>query len=176
MLDQYRTLLKESNAISSRTAYVMDDESAVAFRLMPELALLVKKPRHEWVSQDETYLYRHMKSLEEEQKMMESLHWQQGIRQMQFEKPPVFKLLWADSGNSVASILMESRGLLLMKKHTKDTARQSLIQKSATCGTKSCLRQYSRSYDAAHNLNSPHQWRVLRTRHANQSTGSANGE
>ena len=37
--------------------------------------------------------------------MMESLHWQQGIRQMQFEKPPVFKLLWADSGNSVALYL-----------------------------------------------------------------------
>lgn len=110
MLDQYRTLLEENNVISLRRAVVIDDGSSVGFHLMPAWlgsSIPGSKPKgFDWVSQDFAYLYRHVKSLQEEEKLVRSINsWQQAIRPMRFEKPPIFKLLWADSGNTVALYL-----------------------------------------------------------------------
>ena len=109
-MEQFQTLFEENNIISLRTAYVMDDWNIVSFRLTPawmESSIPKNKPKgYDWVSEDFAYVYRHMKSPKEEEELMQSIQrWQQTIRPMQFEKPPVFKLSWADSGNSVALYL-----------------------------------------------------------------------
>jgi hypothetical protein len=107
-------LLQENNVISLRTAIVGDDGNLVGFSLYPaDLTSLIPKGRtwwapkdFEWVSQDSTWLYRHMRSAADERKLMHGFPCvEQDVRPMVFENPPEFKLLWADSGNSVALYL-----------------------------------------------------------------------
>lgn len=110
MLDQYKTLLEENNVISLRRAVVIDDGSWVSFQLMPAWlgsSIPGSRPKgFDWVSQDFARLYRHMRSVVEEAKLMSAFPCvEQDVKPMRFEKPPEFKLLWADSGNSVALYL-----------------------------------------------------------------------
>lgn len=111
-----KTLLKEENVTSSRTACVKDDGNMVEFTLFPAdlLASLHRKRIGEITAKDIqslssrycTWLYRHLKPPSEELKLMEGAPCpQHDLRPMVFEKPPAFKLLWADAGNSVAVLL-----------------------------------------------------------------------
>ncbi|MGA3284448.1 MAG: hypothetical protein ABSD57_08325 [Verrucomicrobiota bacterium] len=110
MLDQYKTLLEENNVISLRTAYVIDDGNIVDLRLMPkwlESSIPEGKPKGVgWVLEDSAWLYRHKRSADGEMALMNGFPCvEQDIKPMLFVKPPEFKLLWTDSGNSVALFL-----------------------------------------------------------------------
>lgn len=116
MFDQYKTLLESENIISLRTAWVVDDGNLVSFRLMPADTTVSRRAGRnwwvskdfEWVSQDQAFLYRHAKTFEENKRLARTVHrWQLDLRQMRFEKPPVFRLVWLESGHSVAVFLCE---------------------------------------------------------------------
>jgi hypothetical protein len=107
-------LLEENNVISLRTAYVGDDGNLVTFRLNPaDYTSLIPKGRtwwapkdFDWVEQDCTWLYRHMRSSSGEKELACGFFpVEQGVGPMSFEKPPEFKLVWTDSGHSVALYL-----------------------------------------------------------------------
>jgi len=106
MEDYPKTIFEEENVISLRTVYVTDDGNLVSFRLMPawiQSSIPAKPKGYEWVEQDCAFLYRRVRSREDENQLIESLaRWQQCIKPIHFETPPVFSLVWADSGNSVA--------------------------------------------------------------------------
>jgi hypothetical protein len=60
----------------------------------------------DWMSEDRVLLYRNAMPADDEgtpSTKFSSL--EPIVRQMSFERPPEFKLLWADSGQSVALIL-----------------------------------------------------------------------
>jgi len=108
-----RTLLLEDNIISLRTAFVQDDGNLVSFCLMPAwLESSIPRKRSlapkdfEWASQDLAWLYRHMRSASEETALMSGFpRMSQDVKPMVFQKSPEFKLIWTDSGNSVALFL-----------------------------------------------------------------------
>jgi hypothetical protein len=108
-----RTVLVEDNIISLRTAIVFDDGVKVNFRLMPvclDSAIPTstgKAPKdYDWVSHDNCYLYRHVRSEDEEKGAACESPWvDQFVRPVRFENSPKIKLLWADSGNTVALYL-----------------------------------------------------------------------
>lgn len=109
-----KTLLKEQNVTSLRTACVNDDGNIVEFTFFPTdmLSLLPKRKGKlaakdfEPLSRYWTWLYRHLKPPADEKKLMEGApRIEHNLRPMAFERPPAFKLLWADSGNSVALLL-----------------------------------------------------------------------
>jgi hypothetical protein len=106
MADSPRILLEESNVISLRTAFVIDDGNVVCFRLMPAWldSSVPSKPRDfEWTSQDYAYLYRRRLSPVQERELMQSLNrWLQQVRPLQFAILPEFGLVWSENGNSVA--------------------------------------------------------------------------
>ncbi len=114
MAHRTRTLIEEENVVSLRTAYVYDNGNLVSFCLNPtDLVSLIPKGRtwwapkdFDWVSQDSTWLYRHLRSPSEEEELMRgSPIVDQDIKPLVFEKPIDLKLLWADSGHSVALYL-----------------------------------------------------------------------
>jgi hypothetical protein len=103
-------LFREDNIISLRTAFITKNEGRVYFGLPPA----------NWISLDSqgtsdalamdryaTWLYRELRSPLEENKLLRA--WpqilDQDLKPMCFEKGPEFKLLWTDSGNSVAVCL-----------------------------------------------------------------------
>jgi hypothetical protein len=108
-------LLEENNVISLRTAYVHDGGNLVSFSLDPADMLSmfseIKKqwaPKDfEWVSKDHTWLYRHLRSPSDEEKLMQTFPpiVENDIKPLVFTNQPEFKLLWADSGHSVALYL-----------------------------------------------------------------------
>jgi hypothetical protein len=106
-------LLREENVISLRTAFVRDDGDVVSFRLR-----LASIPRpigrswwapkdFEWVSQDSAWLYRHLRSPEQEEALMRiwPSTFQHGVKPLVFTAPPRFKLVWTGSGQGVALYL-----------------------------------------------------------------------
>lgn len=105
------TLLSEENIISLRTAFVLDDGNIAEFRLMPKcldssIPGIHEQKAVEWALRDNAYIYRHRRSPEDENDLIQGFPCvEQGIRPMVFEKPPEFRLLWADSGESVALYL-----------------------------------------------------------------------
>jgi hypothetical protein len=110
MQDEFEILLEETNVISLRTVHVMDANNIVSIGLLPAwLESSIPRKRgsapkdYEWAGQDFAYLYRHLLSPSEEEAMAKAfVSVEREIRLLVFEKPPVFKLLWTDSGNSVA--------------------------------------------------------------------------
>jgi hypothetical protein len=103
-MDDTLTLLEENNVISLRTAFVLDDGDLVSLRLMP--VSLDSSKDLSWVSLDRTWLYRHKRSDSEELELrLEFPCVEQDVRPMVFEKPPELRLLWSDSGHSVALYL-----------------------------------------------------------------------
>jgi hypothetical protein len=114
MRDQAETLLEEENIISLRTAFVADDGNLVDFRLLPDwVGSAIPKKKNwapkdfDWVSYDYAYLYRHKRSGagEEDLAVDQHPHIEEGIKPLTFDKKPEFKLLWTDSGHSVALYL-----------------------------------------------------------------------
>ena|SRR6266496_1448930 len=107
-------LFQESSVISLRTVFVQDNGNLVSFSLTPaDLTALMTRGRtwsapkdFEWVMQDTAWLYRRMRSLADEMKLMSDFHCvEQDVRPITFARPPEFKVRWADSGNSVALYL-----------------------------------------------------------------------
>jgi hypothetical protein len=114
MAHQKSVILVENNIISLRTAFITDLGSLVAFRLQPtDLASKVPQGRtrwapkdFDWVKQDSVWLYRHMRSADDELKLKTSTPTVDlGVKPLSFEATPRFKLIWADSGHSVAVCL-----------------------------------------------------------------------
>lgn len=111
------TLLQETNVISLRTASVRDDGDMVTFRLRPadiQSILPTGKERFapkdfECALQDFVWLYRHTRSELDELKLQREFpSVQQSIKPMLFKTPrPQFRLLWSDSGHSVALFINE---------------------------------------------------------------------
>lgn len=112
-MDGVRTLLEEDNVISLRTAFVFDNGDLVSFQLMPVWmgsSIPGTKPKpydFSWTSQDFAWLYRHLRSAADEAELMGIYPpiVQQGLTPLVFDKPPEFKLIWTDSGHSVALFL-----------------------------------------------------------------------
>ena len=104
-------LLKENNIISLRTAYVIDIGNLIEFRLQhDDLASKIPKDRtwwapkdFEWVKDDSVWLYRRLRSPDEELKLKNGVPTiDLGIKPMSFDVTPAFKFIWNDSGHSVA--------------------------------------------------------------------------
>ena len=110
-MDVVKTLVQEDNIISLRTALVLDNGDIVSFQLLPawiDSSIPGTKPRgSDWGSQDFTWLYRHKRPWLQEQKLKRIYPGivQQNLKPFIFNGPPEFKLLWKDSGNSVALFL-----------------------------------------------------------------------
>ena len=94
-----RILVEEYNIISLRTALVMDDGESVGLQLAPADSSVLTRLnpfKDEFMERFAcyfTFLYLHQHI---------QLDHNLGIKKMQFVKPPAFKLLWVESGNSVA--------------------------------------------------------------------------
>ena len=107
-------LLQEDNVVSLRTAYVHDGGDLVSFGLNPAdmISLILEQSERwapkdfEWMLKDSVWLYRKRRSHYEEQSLIASLaRIEKDIRPLAFESPPQFRLIWADSGHSVALYL-----------------------------------------------------------------------
>jgi hypothetical protein len=99
------TLLFEDNIISLRTAYVLDNGDLVSLSLTPASDNSVPRTDNP-MKRDSTWLYRHKKSAAEELAVMQdSISIRHDIMPLEFTTPPEFRLLWADSGHSVALFL-----------------------------------------------------------------------
>jgi hypothetical protein len=107
-------LLRESNVISLRTAMIRDGERGAFFGLLradpafeiPKGRTWVAPKDFDWAEQDCVWLYRHTKLPSDQEKMpVQRRWWDRYLMPLEFEKPPEFKLHWADSGNSVALYL-----------------------------------------------------------------------
>jgi hypothetical protein len=103
MTNDSRMLIEEHNIISLRTAVVIDSDGFVALQLMPASSSMDEKQNvhkteyYEWLNSFQTVLYQHISS--------GSRIPSRNIKELAFEKPPELKLLWTDSGNSVAVYL-----------------------------------------------------------------------
>ncbi|HEV2693709.1 MAG TPA: hypothetical protein VG347_12520 [Verrucomicrobiae bacterium] len=108
-MEKGRALLFEDNIISMRTAVVGDDGGVVHLRLLPawsSSSIPGVKPRPLNVMEDGTNLYRHLLTPGEEQKLMSRFApVEQALKPMAFKSPPVFELVWADSGNGLVLYL-----------------------------------------------------------------------
>ena len=109
-------LIRERNVISLRTAQILDDDdNLVEFRLHPaDHESLMPKGRNWWapkdfdsISKDSAWLYRHLRSPSEEQRLGDAFPRviENHLRPLTFKGSPGFKLLWAESGHSVAAYL-----------------------------------------------------------------------
>ena len=107
-------LLEENNIVSLRTAYVHDDGNLVSFSLNPaDMLSMFPEGKHwapkdlEWMLKDSTWLYRHLRSPFEEQKLLKRFPpvVENDIKPLAFNRPPEISLLWADSGQSVVLYL-----------------------------------------------------------------------
>ena len=110
-MDGINIIIREENVISLRTAFVGDDGDIVDLRLTPfwtTSSLPEAKPKgFDYISQDCAWLYRHTRSSSEEEKLI-SLYppiVQSNLKPLLFSAPPEFKLVWTDSGHSVALFL-----------------------------------------------------------------------
>jgi hypothetical protein len=103
MVPEGKTLIEEHNIISLRTAFIIDVDGSVALQLLPAESSMsteqniYKTEYWEWLKAYYAILYQHTPSA--------SGMLIRGIKQMAFEQPPKLKLLWTDSGNSVAVYL-----------------------------------------------------------------------
>ena len=92
---------------------ISDDGNSIYFVLNPaDISPLIPEGKSswapkdfEWASQDCVWLYRHLRSASDEEKLLTTPCFEQDLKPMAFGKPPEFKLLWADSGQSVALYL-----------------------------------------------------------------------
>jgi len=101
-----KTLLLEDNIVSLRTATVLDDGDLVYFTLLPYSFDTSIPGASNYLKRDSTWLYRHKRSVFEELRVRrDHLHIQQDIIPMLFKEPPEIKLVWTDSGESVALFL-----------------------------------------------------------------------
>jgi hypothetical protein len=105
------TLFIENNVISLRSAFIISIDSFVLFSLSPaDLAAKMPKDRKwlrpqdfDWMSEDRVLLYRQaMPANEEATPKPKFPSLEPVVRPISFEKPPVFQMLWVDSGQSVA--------------------------------------------------------------------------
>jgi hypothetical protein len=102
-------LLSQTNRMSLRTALINDDGNLVHLHLNPtpeNLLQFLTTKNSDWVSKDAVWLYRHLRSAEDEIRLMGDFPCvDQDIKPLEFQETPQFKLIWADSGNSVALYL-----------------------------------------------------------------------
>lgn len=101
MEPESKILLQEDNIISLRTALVIERDGVVALQLLPrsmtEARNLHGSRLNEWLWSLLAYLYQDLTSTTQVPI--------RGIKHLKFEKLPELKLIWSDSGNSVAVYL-----------------------------------------------------------------------
>lgn len=103
MTNDGKILVQEHNIISLRTAFVIDAGGHVALQMLPAPSSMAPKLNMykteywEWLKTYSTFLYQHIPS--------GSRIPFRGVKELMFERPPELKLIWTDSGNSVAVYL-----------------------------------------------------------------------
>jgi hypothetical protein len=106
MSDQFQTLLEENSIISLRTAIVLDDGDLVYFKLLPYSSETSIPGTTNHLKADATCLYRHAEFIFKQTRANRARsHVRQDVKPMTFEQSLELKLLWADSGHSVALFL-----------------------------------------------------------------------
>jgi hypothetical protein len=107
----YQELHREANVVSLRSAHVIDSGGLVVLVLnAADLSARIPKGRKwwgpqdfGWVENDLAWLYRHPRSQADELELSKSIDFvSKHTKVRSFQTPPKFRLLWADSGNSVA--------------------------------------------------------------------------
>jgi hypothetical protein len=100
---QSRVWLEKENAISLRTAIVVDDGDVVSFQLMPNFASSIPGQELPW---PRVWLFRHARSEFEEQKLKNSFPCiQHDLVALSFQDSHRLSLLWDESGHSAAIYL-----------------------------------------------------------------------
>lgn len=95
--------IEEENIISLRRAYVMEMDGIINLSLTQESSSFVQRPKihsaefQDWIKTHSAFLYQQVST------NSKTLIW--GLKRLKFETLPKFKLLWTDSGNSVAVCL-----------------------------------------------------------------------
>ena len=102
-------LLSETHVISLREAAVEDSGGIVCFQMMPawvQSSIPGTRPKDYGWDEEITFVYRHEKPANEEESLTSGpLAIERGIVFKKFDQPPIFKLLWTESGQSVALYL-----------------------------------------------------------------------
>lgn len=100
------TLLVEHNIVSLRSAFVLDDGDLIYFLLLPRWLDSSVPRSNDYGKSDLTCVYRRKRSFFTEIGLLRSLSpLQRCVKPIKFATTPELKLLWADSGHSVALIL-----------------------------------------------------------------------
>jgi hypothetical protein len=103
MANNGKILIEEHNIISLRTACVLDLDGFVALQLLPAESSMPTRPKVykaefiEWLRCYQIFMYEYYPSVS-------TIPIKHG-RELAFEMPPELKLIWTDSGNSVAVYL-----------------------------------------------------------------------
>jgi hypothetical protein len=98
------TLLFEENIISLRNAIVANTGELTFFALIPRSLELSSFVVDELMPV--AWLYRRKRSFTEEHSLRSDKYSiERYVKPMEFERPPDFKLIWADSGQSAALLL-----------------------------------------------------------------------
>lgn len=136
MMNQTRIVLEESNVISLRTALVMDDEDILTLSLNPALTPaptknIYKVEFKKWNDACFIYLYRYMRSADEEAVLAKNKHsWERDIKPISFDEPPKLRLQWSDSGNSVA-LFLNGEQWAFFEEETKIGYTKGILNSSA---------------------------------------------
>lgn len=136
MINESEIVIEESNVISLRTVWVIDNKEYVTFSLDPALEPaptknIYKVEYGKWLDSCFIRLYRHMKSVETENEIQKDLYSVgRNIRPLKFGKPPQIKLQWSDSGNSVALFLNEEPWAFF-EEETKKGYTKGILNSSA---------------------------------------------
>jgi len=124
MANDGKTLIEEHNIISLRYACVVEVDGFVALQLMPAQSSMAAKQnvyKTEYWERLKAYyafLYQHIPSAS---RIPDS-----GIRQFAFEKPPKLKLLWTDSGNSIA-VYLNGEPWAFIDEHTQKAYSKGVL-------------------------------------------------
>jgi hypothetical protein len=108
VINSYKLLIEEHNVISLRRACVFEMDGIVSLQLLPAPSSVPAK--HLDARPYHTFLYQHPTSNSERSTS--------GIKQLRFDEPPTFKLLWADSGNSVV-VYLNGEAWAFIDEHTQ---------------------------------------------------------
>jgi hypothetical protein len=127
MANDGKILLEEHNIISLRTTFIIDAGGHVALQMLPASSSMAPKLNvykteyWEWLKPYSTFLYQHIPS--------GGVIPFRGIKELAFEKPPELKLLWADSGNSVA-VYLNGEPWAFIDEHTQKAYSKGVLTSS----------------------------------------------
>ena len=119
-----KILIEEHNIISLRTACVIDDGETVGLQLLPAPSSMATIPSVykaefvEWLKAYSAFMYQHILSASRIPIF--------DLKPLAFEKPPKLKLLWTDSGNSVA-VYLNDEPWAFIDEHTQKAYSKGVL-------------------------------------------------